>query len=184
MRQVRDQTVLVIGLGGIGREVARLLKSIGATVIGVKRRAEAVEYVDHVYSIEDLPELVARADAIVLALPGTPSTECLYSAKLIDATKPGAVVVNVGRGTAVDEGRLISALRSGRLSAAFLDVFAIEPLPIDSPLWSMPQVVIAPHTAALSPLEERRIAELFADNLSRWLAGREMRNVVDTVEFY
>lgn len=184
MRQVRDQTVLVVGLGAIGREVARLLTSIGATVVGVKRRAGSVDFVEEVHPVEALPQLVARADAIVLALPGTVSTERLFGSRLIGAAKPGTVVVNIGRGTVVDEDALVDALRSGRISSAFLDVFAVEPLPAESPLWTMPQVVISPHTAALSPLEQRRIAELFADNLGRWLTGKEMRNVVDTHEFY
>lgn len=184
MRQVGEQTILVVGLGGIGREVARLMKAVGAGVIGVKRRPEPVACVDEVHPIRALPELVGRADAIVFTLPGTAATEGLYSRELIAATKPGAVVVNVGRGTVIDEDALVDALDTGRLSSAYLDVFAVEPLPTDSRLWTMPQVVLAPHTAALSPHEEARIVALFADNLDRWLNGRELHNVVDTHEFY
>lgn len=184
MRQVRDQTVLVVGLGGIGRETARLFKALGATVLGVRRTAAPVEFVDEVHVVADLPELVRRADAIVFTLPCTDSTAGLYGADLIAASKPGAVIVNVGRGTVLDEPALVEGLRVGPLGSAFLDVVAHEPLPTDSPLWNLPNVLIAPHTAALNDEEDRRIAELFARNLRRFLDGSELINVVDPVEFY
>jgi phosphoglycerate dehydrogenase-like enzyme len=184
MKQVHEQTVLVVGLGGIGSEVARLAKALGATVLGAKRRPEPTDNVDEVHPIAAMPELVARADAIVFTLPGTTATTGLYGAELIAATKPGAVIVNVGRGSVLDEASVIDGLRSGRLGSAYLDVVAVEPLPASSPLWSMPQVVIAPHTAALSPHEDRRIAELFATNLRRLIDGKELLNVVDIDHFY
>ena len=184
MKQVHEQTVLIVGLGGIGTETARLIKGLGARVLGTKRTPEPVEHVDRVYPITDLKKLVAIADAIVFTLPGTAATEGLYDAELITATKPGAVIVNVGRGTVINEPALIGALQSGHLASAFLDVFAVEPLPTGSPLWDMPQVVIAPHTAALNDQEDRRIAELFAQNLQRFINGDEMINIVDTQHFY
>ena len=184
MKQVSEQTVLVVGLGGIGAETARLLKGLGATVLGVKRNAEPVPYVDEVHGIDALPALAGRADAIVVTLPGTAATTGLIGAEVLQAAKPGVVVINVGRGTVIDEPALIDALRSGQVSSAYLDVFAVEPLPDDSPLWSMPTVVIAPHTAALNSAEDRRIAELFADNLRRFLDGQPLRNVMDTKDFY
>jgi len=184
MKQVHEQTVLVVGLGGIGRQTARLIKGLGARVLGAKRNPEPVDHVDEVWGVDDLPELVAQADAIVFTLPGTAETAGLYNADLMAATKPGAVIVNVGRGSVIDEPAMIQALRSGRLGSAFLDVFAEEPLPADSPLWEMPQVVIAPHTAALNPSEDRRIAELFARNLRRFIDGDELINVIDTQQFY
>ncbi len=184
MKQVSEQTVLIVGLGGIGSETARLLKGLGATVLGVKRTAEPVEHVDEVHTDSALPELIPRADAMVITLPGTDATTGLIDRDLLAAAKPGIVVVNVGRGTVVDEPALVDALRSGRVSSAYLDVFATEPLPADSPLWDMPNVLVSPHTAALSPAEDRRIAELFADNLRRYLDGAPLRNVVDTRDFY
>jgi len=184
MRQVREQIVLVVGLGGIGAETARLLKGLGATVLGVKRTVGPVQSVDEVHPVSALRELVERADAIVFTLPGTESTVGLYGAELIAATKPGAVIVNVGRGPVIDEPALIAGLSGGHLRSAFLDVVAAEPLEADSPLWDLPNVVIAPHTAALSDAEDRRIAELFADNLRRFLAGTDLINVVDPTEFY
>ena len=184
MKQVSEQTVLIVGLGGIGAETARLLKGLGATVLGVKRTAEPVPHVDEVHTDEALPALVARADAIVVTLPGTAATTGLIGRDLLRAAKPGVVIVNVGRGTVIDEPALVEALRSGQVSSAFLDVFATEPLPRDSPLWDMPSVLVSPHTAALSPAEDRRIAELFADNLRRFLDGSPMRNVMNTNDFY
>jgi phosphoglycerate dehydrogenase-like enzyme len=184
MREVGEQTVLIVGLGGIGAETARLLKAFGATVLGVKRTAEPVPNVDEVHVTAALPELVGRADAIVVTLPGTAATTGLIDAELLRAAKPGVVVVNVGRGTVIDEPALIDALRSGQVSSAYLDVFNTEPLPDESPLWSLPNVVLSPHTAALSDAEDRRIAELFADNLRRYLDDQPLRNVMDTKDFY
>jgi phosphoglycerate dehydrogenase-like enzyme len=102
----------------------------------------------------------------------------------LEAAKPGVVIVNVGRGTVIDEPALVDALRSGQVGSAYLDVFAVEPLPQDSPLWELPNVLVSPHTAALSPAEDRRIAALFADNLRRFLVGAPLRNVMDTKDFY
>lgn len=184
VKQVAGQTVLVLGLGGIGVETARLLKALGAIVLGVRRTPDAVPNVDEVHPTQALPELVGRADAIVITLPDTHRTRHLYGADLIARTKPGAVIVNVGRGSVIDEPALIEALASGHLSSAFLDVTEKEPLPADSPLWDLPNVTIYPHIAALSEHEDRLIAELFADNLSRYLTGQPMRNVVEPGEFY
>jgi phosphoglycerate dehydrogenase-like enzyme len=184
MKQVHEQIVLVVGLGGIGKETARLAKALGAYVLGTKRQPEPVDHVDEVHPTADLADLVGRADAIVFTLPGTAATEGLYGEDLVAATKPGAIIVNVGRGTVIDEPSLIKGLDSGHLSSAFLDVFSVEPLPTESPLWAMPQVVVAPHTAALSPHEDRRIAELFATNLRHLIDQEGLLNVVDTKHFY
>ncbi|MGS0687859.1 D-2-hydroxyacid dehydrogenase [Nakamurella sp. GG22] len=182
--QVGEQTVLVVGLGGIGTETARLLKAFGATVLGVKRTVEPVDHVDEVYGTEDLAKAISRADAVVVTLPGTDATTGLIDRTVLDAARPGLVVVNVGRGTVIDEPALIDALRSGQVGSAYLDVFAVEPLPADSPLWDLPNVLVSPHTAALNEAEDRRIAELFADNLRRFLDDEPLRNVMDTRDFY
>jgi phosphoglycerate dehydrogenase-like enzyme len=184
MGQLREQTVLVVGLGGIGREVARMLAAFGTRVIGTSRRGEPVDGVAELVHPDELPAVVARVDGIVVTLPGTAATEKLVSAEVLDAVRPGATLVNVGRGTVVDEDALVGALRDGRIGFAALDVFAVEPLDPASPLWDLPNVLISPHNATLTPAEGRRIAELFADNASRLLDGRPLRNVVNTVEFY
>ncbi|OLT10407.1 hydroxyacid dehydrogenase [Pseudonocardia sp. CNS-139] len=184
MRHLRDQTVVVLGLGAIGTETARLLSAVGMRVLGVKRTPGPVPHVESVHGVDELPDLLPQADGVVVTLPGTPFTDGLLSRDLLMATKPGAVLVNVGRGTVVDEDALVEVLRSGHLRAAVLDVTAVEPLPPGSPLWTMPQVVISPHTAAADPAAALRSAELFAENLRRFVAGEPLRNVVDTVHFY
>ncbi|MCE3025645.1 D-2-hydroxyacid dehydrogenase [Salinicola sp. DM10] len=184
MGQVSEQTVLLLGLGGIGREVARKLSLLGARVIGVSRHGRAVEHVDEIVAPEDLHAAAARADAVVCSLPGTAATEGLVDADFLAALPPGATFVNVGRGTVVDEPALIEALRAEHLGLAVLDVTASEPLAADSPLWDLPNVLLTPHTAALNAAEDRLIAELFVDNARRYLDGQPLRNRVDTVEFY
>ncbi len=184
MRQLSEATVLVVGLGGIGREVAEKLAALGATVIGSRRGSEPVEHVDRLVAPDDLAAVVGEVDAIVVTLPGTAATEKLIGAEVLAAVKPDTVLVNVGRGTVIDEEALLPALSDGRVSLAVLDVFATEPLPEASPLWRQPNVIVSPHTAALNGAEDRRIAELFAANAGRLLDGEELANVVDTVDFY
>jgi phosphoglycerate dehydrogenase-like enzyme len=184
MRQVSEMTVLVVGLGGIGAEVARRLSGLGATVVGTSRHHRPVDHVDRLIRTDQIAATVPDVDAIVLTLPGTAATERLIGAAVLAAVKPGTILVNVGRGTVVDEDALLAALRDGRIGFAALDVFAAEPLPADSPLWDEPNVLVSPHTAALNAAEDRLIAELFAANASRLLNGEQLRNVVDTVDFY
>jgi len=184
MGQLAEQTVLVLGLGGIGREVARVLNAMGTRVIGTSRRGEPVEGVAELVHPDDLADVVGRVDGIVITLPATAATEKLVSAAVLDAVRPGTTLVNVGRGTVIDEDALVGALRDGRIGFAALDVVTTEPLDPQSPLWGLPNVLLSPHIAALTPAEGPRIAELFADNAGRLLDGRPLRNVVDTVEFY
>ncbi|OLT09014.1 hypothetical protein BJF78_06695 [Pseudonocardia sp. CNS-139] len=182
--RLHDRTVVVLGLGTIGTETARLLSAVGMRVLGVRRTPGPTPYVESVHGVEELPVVLSQADGVVAALPGTPSTDGLLGRELLLATKPGAVLVNIGCGTVLDETALVEVLRSRHVRAAVLDVTAVEPLPADSALWSMPQVVISPHTAGAHSAAPVRTAELFADNLRRFVAGRPMRNVMDTVHFY
>ncbi|GAA1483292.1 D-2-hydroxyacid dehydrogenase [Brachybacterium fresconis] len=184
MRQLAEMTVLVLGLGGIGRACAQMFSALGSRVLGSSRSGTPVPHVEEIVPMDELPEAISRADAVVLTLPGTTSTDGLVDQGLLESAAPGTILVNVGRGTVVDEDALVGALDDGRIGFAALDVTATEPLPADSPLWDHPNVLISPHTAALSSAEEARIVELFIDNLRRHLEGRELRNVVDTVEFY
>jgi phosphoglycerate dehydrogenase-like enzyme len=184
MPAAEDQTVAVVGLGSIGRASAQKLAALGYHVIGVHRREVEAEGVERIEPVERLADVAAEVDAIVLALPGTASTERMLSREVLARIKPGATIVNVGRGTTVDEPALIEALEDGRVGFAALDVFAVEPLAADSPLWDLPQVVIAPHTAGVDGHEPRRVIELFAENARRLLDGEPLQNVVDPVEFY
>jgi phosphoglycerate dehydrogenase-like enzyme len=164
--------------------VARRLSDLGATVIGTSRHNRPVQYVDRLIPVEEITATVREVDAIVLTLPGTAATEKLIGAEVLAAVRPGTILVNVGRGTVVDEDALLPALRDGRIALAVLDVFAVEPLPPDSPLWDEPNVLVSPHTAALNAAEDRLIAELFAANVTRFLDGDELLNRVDTVDYY
>ena len=184
MGQLADQTVLVLGLGGIGQEIARLLAAFGARVIGVSRHGHPVPNVDDIVHPDELARVAPGVDAVVAALPGTATTAGLLGADFFAAVKHGVTVVNVGRGTVIDEAQLVRALDDGTVGFAALDVVAVEPLSEQSPLWDHPRVLISPHTAALTSSEDRRLAELFADNATRFLDGRPLRNVVDTVDFY
>jgi phosphoglycerate dehydrogenase-like enzyme len=170
--ELRDTTVLVVGLGEIGREVARLAEAFGMRVLSVRR------------SEGNLDELLPQADAIVVTLPLTDETRGLIDRSRIARMREGAVFVNVGRGAVVDEEALIDALESGRLRGAALDVFAHEPLPPTSPLWDLENVIVSPHTAALSVRENERVVELFAENLRRYLAGEELLSRINVSLFY
>lgn len=184
MALLGEMTVAVVGLGSIGRRVAELLAPLGVTVVGVHRHPVDAEGVARVEPIDRLDAVLAESDAVVLALPGTDETRHILSADALARAKPGLTVVNVGRGTTVDETALVDALRDGRVGAAVLDVFENEPLPTSSPLWDLENVVISPHTAAISEHEPHGIARLFADNARRLLDGEPLRNVVNTREFY
>jgi phosphoglycerate dehydrogenase-like enzyme len=133
---------------------------------------------------ERLRELIPGADAIVAALPLTDETRGLIDRDTIGRMKRDAIFVNVGRGAVVDEDALVDALRTGRLRGAALDVFAEEPLPESSPLWELDNVIVSPHTAALSVKENERVVERFAENLRRYLAGEDLLGRVDTTVFY
>ncbi|HEX8508110.1 MAG TPA: D-2-hydroxyacid dehydrogenase [Propionibacteriaceae bacterium] len=184
MGQLAQQTILVVGLGGIGRRVARLLDALGATVIGTSRHATSVPGVSSVIHPDDLVTVAGEVDGVVVTLPGTDATEGLLGAEFFGALRPGATIVNVGRGSVIREDSLVSALDSGIVGFVALDVFATEPLPADSALWHMSNVIISPHTAALSATEDRLIAEVFVANATRLLDGEELSNRVNTVEFY
>jgi phosphoglycerate dehydrogenase-like enzyme len=182
--ELRGETLLVVGVGEIGAEVARLASAFGMRVVGIKRSPEPVPFVDEVYPPERLDELAATADALVLTLPLTDETAGLVSRRTIDALKPNAILVNVGRGPVLDEEALVDALRSKRILGAALDVFETEPLPADSPFWELENVIVSPHTAALSIHENARIVELFCENLRRFLAGEELLSAIRTDLFY
>jgi phosphoglycerate dehydrogenase-like enzyme len=184
MRQVDELTVLVVGLGGIGAECARRFSALGARVWGTTRTGDAVPGVERLVPIGELAEIVRSVDAIVVTLPGTAQTHHLVGAEVFANVRPGTILASVGRGTVIDEQALLTALDEGRISFAALDVFESEPLPLHSPLWRHPRVLVSPHTAALNSKEEERIARRFAQNATRLLDGMPLRGMVDTVEFY
>ncbi len=177
-----DCTVLVVGLGDIGRHYARLCKAMGAFVIGVKRRPGACpEGVDELCRTEELDSVLPRADVVASFLPGTDATRALYTAERFAAMKDSAVFINCGRGSAVRTQVLIDALAGGQIAAAGIDVCETEPLPADSPLWTLDNLLLTPHVSGNFHLPDilEKIVELSADNLRAYLAGRPLRNVVD-----
>ena len=184
-RELSGQTLFLVGLGEIGREVARLGKALGMRTVGFRRsQGPPPEWVDEVHGPGRLAELAGRADAMVVSLPMTDQTAGLIDRATIEALPPTCIFVNVGRGGVVDEPALIEALRDRRIAGAVLDVFATEPLPPDSALWTLDNVLVTPHAAALSARENERIVELFVDNLRRYLDGQPLRKVVEPGVYY
>jgi len=184
MGELDGSTLAIVGMGAIGRVIAKLGKAFGTRVIAITRDGGARYDADASYPIGRLREAVAQADAVAVTLPGTDQTRGLFNAATIAAMKPNAIFGNVGRGSVVDQDALIAALQRGAIAGAVLDVFTPEPLPSDNPLWTMENVIFAPHTAALSNLENARVVELFCDNLKRRAAGQPLRSAVNTAEFY
>jgi glyoxylate/hydroxypyruvate reductase len=185
LRELDGQTLFLVGLGDIGRETARLGKAFGMRTVGFRRtEGPPPEHVDEVHGPQRLPELAHRADAMVVSLPLTDQTAGLIDRATIERLPASCIFVNIGRGGVVDEPALVDALRERRIAGAVLDVFATEPLPDSSPLWTLPNVLVTPHAAALSARENERIVELFVDNLGRYLDGRPLRNVVEPGLFY
>ena len=179
-RALSGRRVVLVGLGGVGREVARALAGLGVEVWGLRRGEGAVpDGVARVIRREELTEALSGADALVLACPYTPETHRLIGGHELAALPRGAFLVNISRGQVVDEEALTSALSSGHLGGAALDVFEVEPLPRDSSLWEMPNVLVSPHSASTVLSENGLIIDLFIDNLQRYLDGRPLRNVFD-----
>lgn len=183
--ELRGATVLILGLGAIGTEVARLAKAFGAHTIGINRAGTSDSpHVDEVHATDRLHGVLECVDGVVVTLPLTRETRGMLDAQALGHVKPGAILVNAGRGGVIDEPALVQALREHRLRGAALEVFATEPLPDDSPLWDLSNVLVSPHTAALSVHENERITELFCENLRRYLAGEELLSRVDPRLFY
>jgi len=186
MTLLRGSRVLLVGLGGVGREVARVLAAVGVEVCGAGRpgRSYQVPGVSQYVPDSRISDVLGSVDAVILACPLTERTHHLISSRELALLRPGSVLVNLSRGQVVDESALIGALAAGRLGGACLDVFETEPLPSDSPLWAMDNVIISPHSASTVAAENRLLTDLFIDNIGRWLAGEPLRNVFDTQAGY
>lgn len=184
MGELAGQTLAVVGFGHIGRAVAVLARAFAMRVVAAARSCSEHPLIDRFFPMDRLHEAFALADAVVVALPATAQTERLIDAPTLAALRKDGIFVNVGRGSVVDQRALTEMLRSGQLGGAVLDVFDSEPLPAHDPLWTLPNVVLSPHTAGLSVHENERITDLFCDNLRRLNQGRPLRNRVDLTEFY
>ena len=178
-RDLAGQTVLVFGLGSIGSEIARLARALGLKVIGIRRSPQQPgDPVDEMHPPQKLPDLLPRADWLVIASPLTTETRGMVNADLLARLPPGAHIINIGRGEIIDETAMIEALHSGRLGGAYLDVFEKEPLPAESPLWDLPNVIISPHNSAAASGNDERVYQLFVANLGRWQAKQALANEV------
>jgi len=181
------KTAGIIGLGHIGRNVARLCKAFGMNVIGTRRSAregERARYVDRVVPVNRLEDLLSESDFVLLFLPSTGETDKLIGERELLSMKPSAYLLNLGRGSTVDEEGLIRALSEGWIAGAGLDAFSVEPLPPDSSLWELPNVILFPHVAGKTDHYERIINELFCKNLERYLAGKRLLNIVNKKRGY
>jgi phosphoglycerate dehydrogenase-like enzyme len=172
---VQDQRMGIVGLGTIGRAVAVRASALGMDIVGVRRRPEQ----GSVDGVREVGDVIASSDVLVLAAPWTAETNCLLDAQAIARMKPGAVVINVARGQLVDEAALASALARGHLAGAALDVFTEEPLPEGSPFWSLPNVIVTPHTSGFRADHWDAVIDLFEEQLRRFLDGLPLLNRVD-----
>lgn len=173
-----EATALIIGVGGIGQAVAAHCQAFGMRVVGVDPRTSGTPGLE-VYGVDRLDELLPEADVVILTIPHTPVTEGLMNARRFAAMKPTAVLVNVGRGKTVVLDDLVRALRDGEIAGAGLDVYDVEPLPADHPLWDAPNVLLTPHVGVTGPYLDERRYQVLADNARRFVAGEPLRNVVD-----
>jgi D-2-hydroxyacid dehydrogenase (NADP+) len=178
--ELQGQTVLIVGIGEVGRAVAQRAAAFGMRVNGLRRRSDAPPAgFDQIFAIGDFHAAVADADHVVVTLPNTPRSRGLFDAAAFAAMKPGAAIYNVGRGQVIDTSALIVALESGHLGGAGLDVTDPEPLPVDSPLWEMENVLITAHTSGATPRYWERQADLIAENIRRIQHGELPCNLVD-----
>ncbi|MGE0581803.1 MAG: D-2-hydroxyacid dehydrogenase [Steroidobacteraceae bacterium] len=185
VRVLAGKTLLVVGLGGIGTEVARLANAIGMRVIATRASGRAgPPFVEHVGKPDQLLEFAGRADAVVAALPLTAETRSLFDAKFFAAMKPGAYFVNLGRGASVVTDALVAALKSGQVGGAGLDVTDPEPLPPNHPLWRAPRSIITPHMSATTDADAGYRRTIVRENLRRWQAGEALLSVVDVRRGY
>lgn len=180
LRQLAGQTLGVIGLGNIGGEIAKRGKAFGMKVIAVDiRDIECPSYVDQLCKIDNLDDILRQSDYLVLVVPLTNLTRGMIGREELRKMKPTAYLINIGRGPLVDEKALIEALKTGIIAGAGLDVFEKEPLPPDSELWDMENVVMSPHVGGLSPETRTLSFEIFLENFKRFISNKPLRNVID-----
>jgi phosphoglycerate dehydrogenase-like enzyme len=186
MDELSGKTAGIVGLGRIGSEIAKKAKCFGMKVTATRRNTSVpkLDYVDKLVSSGNLEELLADSDFVIVQVPLTKDTEGMFGEKELQCMKRTAYLVNASRGNIIKEDALVKALKEGWIAGAALDTFSTEPLPEDSPLWNMQNVIITPHVAGLTPRYMERLADLFCDNLSRFMKGEPLINLVDKSRGY
>lgn len=183
--ELRDYTLGIIGLGKIGREIARVAKAFDMRVVGTKRNASvSLKNVDELYPPSELGKVLKQSNFLCISTPHTDETANLIGERELEQLPQNAVLINISRGAVVNEAALLTALQSGKLYGAALDVFSREPLSPDSPFWTIPRVIVSPHSASNSFQENQKIIDLFCDNLTRFMRGDALLNVLDTKKLY
>ncbi len=180
-----EATAVIVGVGGIGGETARLCAEFGMTVIGVDGRVkEPPAGVAELHGPEALGEVISQADFLIVTVPETPSTQGLFNRETLSAMKRTAFFINIGRGATTNLSDLAEMVEAGEIAGAALDVYEIEPLPSEHPLWGLPNVILTPHIAADGPYIDDRRTEVFVENCVRFSEGRPLRNVVDKAQWF
>ncbi|WP_216830504.1 D-2-hydroxyacid dehydrogenase [Alkalihalobacterium elongatum] len=180
MTEINTQTIGVIGVGAIGSEIARLAKAFGMKTLGINRSGKKVEYIDQMFTMESLGDMLKLSDYVVSVLPSTEETKLMINDQFFKVMKPSGVFINIGRGQTVVEDDLIKALNEKVIAHAVLDVFQQEPLPKDHPFWSMDNVTITPHISGVSPQYQYRAFEIFKENLGLYSQGKnDLVNLID-----
>ncbi|GCL35802.1 MULTISPECIES: D-2-hydroxyacid dehydrogenase [Sphaerospermopsis] len=184
IQELFEKTLLIIGAGGIGQEIAVRAKAFGMRIFGSSRHPKPLPNFDKVVGANDWKELLPEAEFVVIATPLTPETKGMIDVETLRLFRPDSYLINIARGAIVDESALIQALQEGWIAGAALDTVFIEPLPAESPLWTLPNVFITPHCSGNSPRVKERTLALFLDNFTRYRQGKPLRNVVDKTAGY
>jgi phosphoglycerate dehydrogenase-like enzyme len=184
IEELLDKTLLIIGAGGIGQEIASRAKAFGMRIFGSRRHPQPLPNFDKVVGADEWKALLGEADYVVIATPLTWDTKGMIDAEVLRLMRPSAYLINIARGAIVDEFALVEALQNGEIAGAALDTVFTEPLPPESLLWSLPNVVITPHCSGNSPKTKERSLALFIDNFTRYRHGQPLRNVVDKTAGY
>lgn len=178
--ELNGLTVGIFGLGNSGSDLAIKAKAFHMRVLGLRRNPDrAVPGIDQMYSMETFHDFLSESDFVVVTTPSTPQTLGIFDEAAFQAMKPSAYFICISRGGIADDQALLKALREGWIAGAGLDAHGVEPLPADSPFWTLPNVIITPHNGATTPATAQRSVEIFIDNLTRYVAGQPLRNVVD-----
>ncbi len=184
LSEIYNKTIGFLGTGDIAKEASKRLQGFGVNIVGINSTGNPTEYFEKTYSLDNMNEVLGSFDYLVVALPYTKDTHQLVNREFIDKLKDGVSIVNIARGTIIDEKEMIKSLESGKIASAALDVFEIEPLPADNPLWEMENVIVTPHNSWSSEVHDERRFDITYENLKRFINGEEIINIIDLERGY